>query len=784
MTKNTGKKTRDREDFYQRRVVVRFEDHIELPKDPAVLEKCIETDRLGPWKALVQQFPGVRFRPRWRSRKAEEIEKLIDQARRRDSTYRPGRLLAYAIAVCPNNCRVEELAKALADWPTIAQAWADPGPVVPPLVNAGDDPRWPDQGYLDPAPQGIDAEYAWTFTGGDGDGQDFVDLERGWTLNHEDLVAAGVTLISGVSQDFHGHGTAVLGEVAAVDNTIGCVGITPNLASVRVVSQWRSATDYDTADAIIDAAASMGFGQVLLLEAQTSIGAFVYVPVEVYDDTFDAIRLATALGIVVVEAAGNGGVDLDTLTNAAGDFILNRGSVDFRDSGAIVVGAASASAPHSRLGFSCFGSRIDCYGWGESIDTTGDGWTGTSTAAYTTSFGGTSGASPIVSGAALALQGIAEASLGLRFSPKQMRAILTDPATSTPSADPPTDRIGVMPNLRAVIDSGDLNLRADIYLRDFVGDNGDPHTGSISASPDVILVPTAVADPTAAFGPGSGTENDNALGFEAEAGQPNFIYVRTKNRGGSDAVGATCEVYWSPVSTLVTPDLWTLVDTVALPTVPAGDVLTVSSAITWPAAAIPAPGHYCLVGIAGHPGDPAPTPVDFLDWDNFKAFIRNNNNVTWRNFNVVDNEPPPPGMLSLPFLMPGAFDQRRRMRLELGLRLPRGAKAALELPAYLAERFFGEQTPFMKANPKDQTIRVPLNPHGVTRLRDISMPAKSRVEMALLVHIPKERRQNAYLAHAAQFEGEEELGRVTWQLTPKPWLKKRREWLEGLAKKT
>ena len=61
-----------------------------------------------------------------------------------------------------------------------------------------------------------------------------------------------------------------------------------------------------------------------------------------------------------------------------------------------------------------------------------------------------------------------------------------------------------------------------------------------------------------------------------------------------------------------------------------------------------------------HPRDPAPSPGALLNWTNFNNFIRNNNNVTWRNFNVVDNDPSldpqaPKGFVALPFLVPGAF---------------------------------------------------------------------------------------------------------------------------------
>ena len=66
----------------------------------------------------------------------------------------------------------------------------DPPP--PPTVNWQNDPRSKNQGYLEPAPNGIDAKYAWTCTGGDGAGTNVVDLEYGWDLNHEDLVSTSL----------------------------------------------------------------------------------------------------------------------------------------------------------------------------------------------------------------------------------------------------------------------------------------------------------------------------------------------------------------------------------------------------------------------------------------------------------------------------------------------------------------------------------------------------------------------------------------------------------------
>jgi serine protease len=769
MTKGNGGSRRRENDAagYRPRIVVKFHDFVALPYEKGA-EGALDEVQRGAWSELAQEYDGLSLQPLFEEPKAEQIDELVERARERDRTYRAPNFLTYFAIECPPGVDPAEIAERLSAWRTVQEAYVEGGPTIPPAVNATDDPRSVNQGYLDPAPDGIDAEFGWTVAGGDGAGIAFVDLERGWTLNHEDLNAAGITVISGVNQDFFGHGTAVLGEVVAVDNTLGDVGIA-TAATARVVSQWRTSTTYSTSEAIMSAIATLGFGDVLLLEAQTTYpGVAGYLPVEVETAVFDAIRLGTALGIVIVEAAGNGSNDLDTFVTGTGAQVLNRASADFRDSGAIMVAAASSVAPHTPLGFTNFGSRIDCFGWGENIDTTGDGWTGNLTTSYTSGFGGTSGASPIVAGAALALQGMADANLGYRLSPGQLRAILADAANGTASAAPATDGIGVMPNLNSIV-TNVLNLVPDVYVRDFVGDSGDPHVGAISASPDVILRQLAEPDPQTAFGEGSGTEASNMLGYEAEAGQDNYVYVRVRNRGGTGAA-VTASVYWAPVATLVTPDLWTLVGTVSIPSVPTANQLTVSDAVVWPAAEIPASGHYCFVALIGAPGDPAPLLTDLENWNTFQLFIRENNNVTWRNFNVVNNVPPPrsspPNLVPLPFLAPGAPDRARMMELEAVAQLPDGARAFLEAPLYLFDAL-SERSPYLELDGKGGVGRVPLNARGRLRLGPILFPARSRASLRLLVRIPPKFRDREFDIYVRQLFKGREVGRVTWRLSPR-----------------
>src|SRR5205814_137763 len=99
---------------------------------------------------------------------------------------------------------------------------------------------------------------------------------------------------------------------------------------------------------------------------------------------------------------------------------------------AIVVGGARSMVPHGRHEDSNYGSRVDCYAWGEHIFTCGaEGSLLEQLTNYRYDFGITSGAAAIVAGAAVAIQGVALHNLGFRFGARQMRVILSSPAYGT-----------------------------------------------------------------------------------------------------------------------------------------------------------------------------------------------------------------------------------------------------------------------------------------------------------------------------------------------------------------
>jgi hypothetical protein len=666
----------------------------------------------------------------------------------------------------------EEFARLLALLSSLQEVdavWEEPLSTLP-VVTSGDDPYNVSQDYQDAAPTGIDARWLWTQPNGEGAGIGIVDVEGGWRVTHQDLAGKSPTLIFGVQYaSWEDHGTAVLGEIVAIDNTVGIVGSAPAISSVRMSSIFDSSGTQHVTDALAAAAAAMSTGQILLIELQT--GAFL--PEETLDDRLDVIRLATARGIIVVEAAGNGNSDLDSWSTG-GVQRLNRASPDFVDSGAIMVGASVSTVPHDRWWASNYGSRIDCFAWGENVTSTGygdlDNGGGDADRWYTDTFQGTSSASPIIVSAAALVQSRYQATTGTLLSPGQMRTLLANPATGTAQGTTVAGAIGVMPNLAAIVPT--LGLVPDIYCRDAVGDTGViPWAGAISSSPDVIVRPSAVMDPQLAYGEGSGTENSATLGYVVESGQDNFVYVRVRNRGGVPATNVVATVYWSEVATLVTPSTWQLIGSVTLPLIPAGDLLTVSPALLWPSGAIPGTGHYCFVVVLEHPNDPAPPTPAPLDWSTFQDLIRAHNNITWRNFNVENVLPDPPDATPyFPFKLAGAEDLALPFAFEVERKLPADARLELEGPLGLLVRLRGENQWEIVQDNQSKMARLILPVLPRIRLEEMRIPRGGRLPCAFKIHPRKERIVYGHGVAIRQLYKGEEVGRINWQFAPEACL--------------
>ncbi len=357
--------------------------------------------------------------------------------------------------------KLDEVAEAYVEPPAFPAAF-DP----PQVTSAADAPAaTPDftgqQGYLNPATDGIDAKFAWTQAGGRGQGIEIIDIEGAWNFNHEDLLLNQGGVVGGTATTDLGwlnHGTAVQGETSGDRNSFGIVGIADeaNFSAVSIFGSGNS-----TAQALKTAADQLNEGDIILIELHrggpnsTGSGQFGFIPIEWWAADFAAVQYAVAKGIIVIAAAGNGSQNLDD------PVYQGRFDRSQRDSGALLIGAGAPPSGNfgpdrSRLGFSNYGLSVDAQGWGREVVSAGYGdlqGGSNQNRHYTRSFSGTSSASPIVVGAAACLLGIQKARGGAPLTYQEMRQILrtTGSAQVDGPNGPASQRIGNRPDLKAAI---------------------------------------------------------------------------------------------------------------------------------------------------------------------------------------------------------------------------------------------------------------------------------------------------------------------------------------------
>jgi hypothetical protein len=423
-------------------VVVKFDDSVAIALgqgDTLCLDQLsdiVGADGAAAIDAIRQELPDLVFQRHFDVLSPDEMQALVNRAKDNDSNYQPPNFETFLEIVCPADFDTEPLITAiqkLGDVIEFVEAITSTEPAG--VVGTGN-PFFNQQGYLFAAPIGIGVQAAWA-KGADGSGGQFIDIEHAWALVHDDLPQF-IPIISGVDDGVkQGHGTAVVGVVAAIDNNIGVVGIAPataiSLVSVVDPSQIGRTLLEHVGPKIAFAVNSLSFGDVLLLELQQDKR-----PIELDRVVYKAIDLATHCGVIVVEAAGNAGVNLDS-------------EPFLGDSGAILVGACSPGAPHSRwigsTSASNFGNRIDCHAWGDSVFTTGNDTDPVAQDSYF-NFSGTSAAASIV---CLLIQNLQRLSAGSNLSPSAVRDILRNTDNCTESSAPFADRIAAMPDFMKII---------------------------------------------------------------------------------------------------------------------------------------------------------------------------------------------------------------------------------------------------------------------------------------------------------------------------------------------
>jgi hypothetical protein len=397
---------------------------------------------------LLALFPDLVLTRLFDTLSPDEMQQLVAEAAKADRSYVAPSFEHFLEVECPPDFDTGPLVAAFNLWLGVVETAYTETISEDAQVVGTTNPDFGRQEYLQPGPVGVGAQSAWA-QGLDGSGVRLIDIEHAWLESHEDLPVT--PLLAGINRTTsRGHGAGVLGVIAAIDNAVGVVGLSPNVSIRRLGVQDAGRTPGETAERVASkialAASRLSAGDILLLEIQGGGG-----PIERTFAIFEAIKVATAKGIIVVEAAGNGGHDLDTLIDERGLRGLARSiPSEFRNSGAILVGGCRGLVPHTRLG-SCFGSRIDCYAWAESVWTTGHPDPVTPTSYF--NFSGTSSAAAIIAGVCALVQHAQRSLIGSGTStlrPAEMQRIVSAEANGTRSLLI-SDAIGVMPDLAKIL---------------------------------------------------------------------------------------------------------------------------------------------------------------------------------------------------------------------------------------------------------------------------------------------------------------------------------------------
>ncbi|MDA7088932.1 S8 family serine peptidase [Pseudomonas sp. SA3-5] len=228
-------------------------------------------------------------------------------------------------------------------------------------------------------------------------------IDTGIDTSHADLyVVDHVNFAGGPNKDCHGHGTHVAGTVGAIDNAQDVVGMAPEIELVGVkvlgcggtgsTSGVIAGVDWVTANAVLPAVANMSLGG----GASTAL------------DT--AVLNSAAAGIFYAVAAGNDG----------GDACLGSPARAGEGSNGVMTTAAIGSTGQE-ASFSNYGNCVDIWAPGVGVLSTQKG-------GGTTTYSGTSMASPHTAGAGALY--LSTAGSGLALDAAAVEAALYDQTLS------------------------------------------------------------------------------------------------------------------------------------------------------------------------------------------------------------------------------------------------------------------------------------------------------------------------------------------------------------------
>ena len=261
-----------------------------------------------------------------------------------------------------------------------------------------------------------------------GKGINVAVIEWSFYQGHEDLNVIsepGQTLLP-IIENVPDHATACLGIINGQENSIGVTGVAPESQAYFFPLISAEEGDRDEA-AFLSAYETLNAGDIV----SCSFGPAGNLNNELGPWTL--MRMGSDLGITTCLAAANDCIDLSQLN-------------DLGDSGAVVVGAGDPGYPWCRRSFSNYyqsgdfnldSNVVHCQAWGVAVQTCGYPGPGTDpNRAYTSSFNGTSAATPQIAGLAACLQGLAKQFYGIPLAPGFIRAALSTGFLQCQISDP------------------------------------------------------------------------------------------------------------------------------------------------------------------------------------------------------------------------------------------------------------------------------------------------------------------------------------------------------------
>lgn len=200
-------------------------------------------------------------------------------------------------------------------------------------------------------------------------------------------------------------------------------------------------------------------------------------------------------------------------------------------------------------------------------------------------------------------------------------------------------------------------------------------------------------------------------------GQTNQVYVNIRNRGGvSSTAGAALKVYYAYASAgLSWPGNWFKVGEVALPAIAPANRQTYVASLPWNP---PGEGHYCMIARI----ESAEEPIDESHSHSLGRYVADNNNMAWRNLNIVGPSCEDPTMLIRNIACSdGGYDETLELVFDGDEALFRdGVKVFVDLGSLWVKLF--KFPSWLPGNPDVEFIDI--KPAGGTRIQLLSPQAK------------------------------------------------------------